>query len=86
MSKLGVQVQEKPRPSKENIQHFKKLNLLTFSIFWVIFSLLDLEPVANLDPGSKTLLVVLVFSINFGHDLNAAMDRNFFYHWFIALV
>jgi hypothetical protein len=28
----------------------------------------------------------LVFSINFGHDLNAAMDRNFFYHWFIALV
>ncbi len=30
---------------KENIQHFKTWNFLTFSIFWVIFALLDQYPI-----------------------------------------
>jgi hypothetical protein len=38
-------LQEKPLPSKEDIQHFKRWNLLTvFSIFLVIFALLDPDP------------------------------------------
>jgi hypothetical protein len=38
---------------KENIEHFKTLNILTFFLFvWVIFALLnpDLDP--NYEPGS----------------------------------
>ncbi len=34
------------QPSKENIQHFKKRNLLTFYQFlWVVFALLDPDPI-----------------------------------------
>jgi hypothetical protein len=39
------------QPSKENIQHFKKLNFLTFFLFlWVIVALLDPNPGTPLNP------------------------------------
>jgi hypothetical protein len=46
MSKL----KEKPsalKPSKENIQHFKKLNLLTLSNLWAIFTNPDVIRIRN---------------------------------------
>jgi hypothetical protein len=37
---------EASQPSKENILHFTKLNLITFFLFlWVIFPLLDPDPI-----------------------------------------
>jgi hypothetical protein len=50
--------------SKENIQHFKKINLLTFFyVFWVIFALLDPDHESGygsrdpIESGSKTLMI-----------------------------
>ncbi len=44
------------QPSKENIQHFKILNLLPFflSILWVIFTLLDPDPDLDCEAGSRS--------------------------------
>jgi hypothetical protein len=40
--------------TKENIQQFKKRNLLTFFLWlWVIFTLLDQDPDPDTDPGTK---------------------------------
>ncbi len=38
------------QPSKENIQHFKTCNLNFFLFLWVIFALLDPDPLTWLNP------------------------------------
>ncbi len=40
-------------PSKENIQHFKKLNLLTFLFLCVMFSFLEPDPDSESRSGSR---------------------------------
>ncbi len=44
---LGLSYRRSLKPSKENIRNFKILNLLTYSIWWVIFALLNPDPDAN---------------------------------------
>ncbi len=44
------------QPSKQNIQHFKKWNLLTFLCLWVIFDLPDPDYESGSGYGSRTPL------------------------------
>ncbi len=41
------------KPSKENIQHIQKWNLLTFLFLWVIFALLDKDPDPDCESRSR---------------------------------
>jgi hypothetical protein len=41
------------QPSKENIQHFKKMKFINFFLLWVIFALLDPDSDCESGYGSK---------------------------------
>jgi hypothetical protein len=50
-------LQEKPSPSKKIIEHFKTWNFLTFLLLlWIIFALVDPDPVSESGSGSTDLI------------------------------